>query len=128
MMSPLPPPTPSPPAPGAGGRPPRGGAPPPSRGCPAATPTPRPDLPGRPEPAEVVRLARDTIDEAELVPDPDQFLAGVPTEAGFAVDRLPAHREQLALPPGLRGLAAQTRFTPAEAFALESGLRSLVMG
>lgn len=75
--------------------------------------------------AEVVRIVPGTIDEAELVPDLSEFTVGVPTEAGFGVDRLPPHAERYSLPPELRPLAGQTRFTPAEAHALEAGLRQL---
>jgi len=75
--------------------------------------------------AEVVRIEPGTIDEAELIPDPDEFTVGVPSEAGFGVDRFPPHKERYLLPTELRNLAGQTRFTPAEAHALEAGLRAL---
>jgi hypothetical protein len=84
-----------------------------------------PDRAGAADPPEAFRLDPGTIDEAQLIPDPAQFFAGIPTEAGFAVDRVPPYRDRLPLPPELRGLAAQTRFTPDEAFALETGLRQL---
>jgi hypothetical protein len=76
---------------------------------------------------EVVLLAPDTIDEAELIPDPDEFSrAGVPSEAGFAVDKLPPGWVRQLLPPDLRPLAGRTRFTADEARALEARLRPLV--
>ena len=77
----------------------------------------------RSEPVRAYLLG--TIDEAELVPDMGEFTAGVPSEAGFGVDRFPPHAERYLLPPDLRPLAGQTRFTPAEAHALETGLRKL---
>jgi hypothetical protein len=76
--------------------------------------------------AEVVRIEPGTIDEAELVPDLGEFTAGVPSEAGFGVDRFPPHTERYFLSSELRALAGQTRFTPAEAHALEMGLRKLM--
>jgi hypothetical protein len=75
--------------------------------------------------AEVVRIEPGTIDEAELIPDMSEIKLGVPSEAGFGVDRFPPHAERYLLPPDLRPLAGQTRFTPAEAHALETGLRKL---
>jgi hypothetical protein len=75
--------------------------------------------------AEVVRIEPGTIDEAELIPDMGEFNLGVPSEAGFGVDRFPPHTERYLLPSELRALAGQTRFTPAEAHALETGLRKL---
>jgi hypothetical protein len=75
----------------------------------------------------VVHLTADTIDEAELVPDPAEFNAlGIPSEAAFAVDKLPVHLLKAALPPELLAPAGKTRFTPDEARALEEGLRQLL--
>ncbi len=73
-----------------------------------------------------MRIEPGTIDEAELIPDMGEFNLGVPTEAGFGVDKFPPHAERYLLPPELRTLAGQTRFTPAEAHALETGLRKLI--
>ncbi len=76
---------------------------------------------------EAVRLAPDTIDEAELVPDMAEFnRVGIPSDAAFAVDKLPPGRERLLLPDGLRAAADATRFTPDAARELESGLRALI--
>ena len=75
---------------------------------------------------ELVRVLPDTIDEAELVPDPTEFnAAGIPTDAAFAVEKLPPGR-RIAIPPELRGLAAHTRFTTDEARMLETRLRKLI--
>jgi hypothetical protein len=74
-----------------------------------------------------VVLAPNTIDEAELIPDAKEFNAvGIPTDAALAVDRLPPHRARILLPPDLRSLAAQAKYTPGEARALEAGLRRLL--
>lgn len=74
-----------------------------------------------------VVLAPDTIDEAELLPDPKEFnTIGIPSDAAFAVNRLPPHRARLLLPPDLRPLAEQVKYTPTEAGALEAGLRRLL--
>ena len=74
-----------------------------------------------------VILATNTIDEAELVPDPREFNAlGIPSDAAFAVDRLPSGRARLMLPSDLRPLAAQGKYTPAEADLLEQKLRQLL--
>jgi hypothetical protein len=74
-----------------------------------------------------VVLAPDTIDEAELLTDPTEFNAiGIPSDAAFAVDGLPPHRARLLLPPDLRPLAEQVKYTPTEAGALEMGLRRLL--
>jgi hypothetical protein len=75
-----------------------------------------------------VVLAPDTIDEAELIPDPDEFSAlGIPSEAAFAVDRLPRGRARTLLSPDLRSLVAQGKFTPAEAGSLEQRLRQILV-
>ena len=72
-------------------------------------------------------LAPNTIDEAELIPDAREFnVLGIPSEAAFAVDRLPPSRARALLPPDLRSLAAQGKFTPAEAGSLEKRLRQLL--
>jgi hypothetical protein len=86
-----------------------------------------PDGGGCGELTEVAWLAPDTIDEAELIPDPDEFSrAGVPSEAGFAVDKLPPGRVRLLLPPDLWPLAGRTRFAADGARALEARLRQLL--
>ena len=74
---------------------------------------------------KAVWIAPDCIDEAELIPDPREFDGPRPSDLSFAVDTLPAHRLELALPPDLRALAAKTKFAPDEAHALEAGLRKL---
>lgn len=66
------------------------------------------------------------IDPAELIPDPKEFDGPRPSDLSFAVDRLPPHRLEVALPPELRAAAAGTKFTSDEARALESGLRALL--
>ena len=77
--------------------------------------------------SRAVLLEPNCIDEAELVPDPEQFNRfGIPGETAFAVDKLPPHRLELPFPPALRGLVARTRFAPDEARALEDGLRALL--
>src|SRR5262249_50351766 len=42
------------------------------------------------DPPAVTWLRPDTIDPAELVIDPAEFTLGIPSEAAFAVDRLPS--------------------------------------
>jgi hypothetical protein len=74
-----------------------------------------------------VVLAPDSMDEAELIPDPKEFSAlGIPSDKALAVDRLPRYRARLLLPPDLQTLAAQGKYTPAEAGSLEAGLRQLL--
>ncbi len=73
-----------------------------------------------------VLLHPNTIDEAELIPDPTEFEYGIPNELAFGVDDLPPHRLEVAIPPELAGMAALTKFTPADAHALEEGLRKLL--
>jgi len=76
--------------------------------------------------AELVVVAPDTLDPAELVVDRKKVNAlGIPSDDAFAVDALPPGR-RLALPPDLRPLAAQTRFTADAAHALETRLRSVL--
>ena len=73
----------------------------------------------------MVAVGPDTIDTAELVVDPAAFSKlGIPSEAAFAVEQLPPGR-RLPLPPELRPLAAQTRFTAEEARELERRLREI---
>ncbi|MBX9624245.1 MAG: hypothetical protein K2X82_10590 [Gemmataceae bacterium] len=75
--------------------------------------------------AEVVRIATDTVDAPELVVDRAKVNRfGAPSDDAFAVEAFPAGKRQ-PLPPDLRPLAAQTRFTPDEARELERRLRNL---
>jgi hypothetical protein len=72
-------------------------------------------------------LAPNLVDAPELVPDPKEFNSlGIPSDAAFGVDQLPAGRVRVSLPPGLRDLSAKTRFTAGEARTLEAGLRDLL--
>ena len=74
-----------------------------------------------------VLLHPNTIDEAELIPDPAEFNAiGIPNELAFGVDDLPPHRLEVALPPHLSAPAGKTKFAPDDARALEDGLRKLL--
>ena len=74
-----------------------------------------------------VLLHPNTIDEAELIPDPAEFNAiGIPNELAFGVDDLPPHRLEVALPPDLSAPAGKTKFAPDDARALEDGLRKLL--
>jgi hypothetical protein len=62
-----------------------------------------------------------------LIPDPEGFDAiGIASDSAFGVDCLPPHRVRMTSPPGLRALAAATKFTPEEARDLEAGLRQLL--
>ncbi|HEY1189617.1 MAG TPA: hypothetical protein VGE74_18365 [Gemmata sp.] len=72
-----------------------------------------------------VLLNPNCIDEAELIPDPNEFDGLRPSDLSFAVDKLPPHRLEVPIPHELRGLAASTKFRPGEALALERGLRKL---
>ena len=84
-------------------------------------------LGGCSDPSLAVVLAPDTIDEAELIPDPSKFTAGLTTaDDSFGVDRLPPHRQRLVLTPEVQALGAKARFTPDEARELEAGLRRLL--
>jgi hypothetical protein len=78
---------------------------------------------GAVDPPAVVRLAPSTIDEAELVIDANEITLGVPSEAAFAVDRLPPGRPLGGLPGDLRGPACRAVFPPDEAAELERELR-----
>lgn len=79
--------------------------------------------------SRAVLLHPNTVDEAELVADPKGFSAiGIPGELAFGVDTLPPHRLEVTLPEALRPLAGASRFSAADAGALERGLRALVGG
>jgi hypothetical protein len=80
------------------------------------------------DPPAAVWLRPDTIDEAELLVDADEFTLGVPSEAAFAVDRLPPGRPLASLPAELWPLAPRSRFTREEARALEAGVRRMLAG
>ena len=80
------------------------------------------------DPTRAVRIEPNCIDEAELVPDPDEFKGNIPSDLSFAVDKLPPFRLEMAVPPELRGLVGRTKFTPDEARALEAGLRQMAAG
>lgn len=74
-----------------------------------------------------VWLNPDTIDPAELLVDRRKVnRLGIPGDDAFAVDGLPPGRATLPIPPDLRQLAGQTRFTAAEAHALDTGLRKII--
>lgn len=73
-----------------------------------------------------VLLHPNTIDEAELVPDLNEFPLGIPNERAFGVEELPPHRLEVTIPEPIRELAGQTRFTADEAFRLETALRKLL--
>lgn len=73
-----------------------------------------------------VLLHPNTIDEAELVPDLNEFPLGIPNERAFGVEDLPPHRREVTIPESLRELAGQTRFTPEQAYRLENALRQLL--
>lgn len=76
---------------------------------------------------DAFHVAANTVDEVELVPDPKEFnLLGIPTDAGFAVDRMPKQSAKYPIPKDLLKLAAASKFTSAEASKLEQGLRGLL--
>jgi hypothetical protein len=83
------------------------------------------DAPGCGRLAEVVRIAPNTIDPAELVVDRRKVTLGMPTDDAFAVEQLPPGVRR-PLPETLRELAGTTRFTPESARELETRLRVLV--
>ena len=84
-----------------------------------------PDGKGR-GPDAVGLIAPATIDPAELVPDKGEFTFGVPSEAGFGVDKLPPHKPLKAFPEGLDAIARGPKFTAASAAELEAGLRVML--
>ncbi len=72
-------------------------------------------------------LDPNTIDMAELIPDPSKFnLLGIPTDDGFGVDQLPPHREKHTLSAEVQTLAKKTNFSAADASTLEDALRLLI--
>ncbi|MCI0705048.1 MAG: hypothetical protein L0241_28645 [Planctomycetia bacterium] len=74
-----------------------------------------------------VYLAPNTVDESELIPDESEFnIVGGASDLAFAVDRLPKHLLQVALPEEIVSLAEKTRFTADQARDLEDGLRQLL--
>ncbi len=83
------------------------------------------DGPGCSALADVVRIAPNTIDPAELVVDRRKVNAiGLPSDDAFAVEQLPPGARR-PLPDDFRQLAGTTRFTPESARDLESRLRLL---
>jgi hypothetical protein len=77
-------------------------------------------------PADAVLLGPEAVDDTELVVDAREInFLGIPSEAAFAVDRLPACGKPVTLPAELRKLAERDAYTPADAAALEAGLRKL---
>ena len=84
------------------------------------------DGPGCARLAEVVRIAPNTIDPAELVVDRRKVNRfGVPSDDAFAVDQLPPGTRR-PLPDDLRTLAGTTRFTQDSARDLDARLRVLL--
>lgn len=75
--------------------------------------------------AEVVRIASNTIDPAELVVDRRKVnRLGIPSDDAFAVEVLPPGTRR-PMPDDLRTLAATTRFTADSARDLDTRLRRL---
>ena len=77
-------------------------------------------------PADAVLLAPEAVDDADLLVDSKEITLGIPSEAAFAVSGLPKCGKPLTLPVEVRKLAERDAFTPAEAAALEAGLRKLL--
>ena len=76
---------------------------------------------------DAVWLKPDTVDIAELLVDKKKVNRfGIPADDAFAVDKMPAGRPA-PIPADLQKLAAQTRFTADEAYALDVGLRKLLV-
>ncbi len=74
---------------------------------------------------DAVWLKPDTVDVAELVVDRRKVNRfGIPSDDAFAVDKMPGGLK-IAIPAAIQKLAAQTRFTADEAFALDSALRKI---
>ena len=85
------------------------------------------DPEGKGRGADTVGLvAPATIDPAELIPDKDEFTFGVPSEAGFGVDKLPPHKALPAFPKELAAIARGPKFTAESAAQLEAGLRAML--
>lgn len=76
-------------------------------------------------PAGAVWLNPEAVDAPQLVVDSNEITLGIPSEAAFAVDRLPAAGGAIGLPPELVKLAGQPKYAAAEAGALEAGLRKM---
>lgn len=75
--------------------------------------------------AQIVRIAPDTIDPAELVVDMKKVNAvGMPSDDAFAVEQLPPGARRV-MPADLRALAGTTRFAQGSARDLEARLRRL---
>jgi hypothetical protein len=76
---------------------------------------------------DAVWLKPDTVDVAELVVDKKKINRfGIPADDAFAVEKMPTGRPT-PIPADLQKLAAQTRFTADEAYALDVGLRKLLV-
>lgn len=75
---------------------------------------------------ELVLVAPNTIDEAELVVDRRKVNTfGIPSDDAFAVDTMPPGR-RLSFPPDLRTLASRKRFSVDEVRTLETRLRQFL--
>jgi len=74
---------------------------------------------------DAVWLKPDTVDAADLVVDKKKVNRfGIPSDDAFAVAKMPSG-QRTPIPAELQKLAAQTRFTADEAYALDIGLRKL---
>lgn len=74
---------------------------------------------------DAVWLKPDSVDMPELVVDKKKVnRLGIPADDAFAVFKMPAGKVT-PIPVDLQKLAAQTRFTADEAYALDVGLRKL---
>jgi hypothetical protein len=77
---------------------------------------------------QAVWLNPEAVDTPSLVVDTNEITLGIPSEAAFAVDRLPASGAAVGIPADLKALAAQAKFNPNTAAALEAGLRKITGG
>jgi hypothetical protein len=79
-------------------------------------------------PPQAVWLNPEAVDKPNLVVDANEITIGIPSEAAFAVDRLPGAGAAVGIAADLRKLAGQAKFTAPEAASLEAGLRKITGG
>jgi hypothetical protein len=79
----------------------------------------------KPDPTgAVVRLPANAVERPQLVIDDNEFTLGIPSEAAFAVAKLP-NGAVATFAPADRGRFAAQRFTPQALAELEQALRNL---
>lgn len=71
-------------------------------------------------------LAPNTLVDATMQVDLDEFRLGIPSERAFAITSIPPGQRQFNIPDGLRTIAGTAKLTAEQAGKLQQGLREML--